>query len=152
MLSGDGRLCLGELMSVSRSQPRGSLLIEILLGMSLLMIAVMAIFALFPAADRAVVAADRSSQAHLMARRLMDAELKRDYGSLDVGMDDGTRVLSHSQRMGTPIQTTFHYSVTVTIPDSSRDLKKIEVRVSWEKNSDSRSNSVVLESLKGRLL
>ncbi len=141
-------------MSVSRSQRGGSLLLEILLGMTLLIMAVMAVFALFPVGDRAVVNSDRSTQAHHLARRLLEEEMSKEYASMPIGSVSGDKVLDHSRRNGVNIQTKFHYEVTIAQPDPDKELKQVVVKVRWERgSSDPRDLApVVLESMKGRVL
>lgn len=140
-------------MSVLRRQQLGSLLLEILLGMTLLIIAVMAVFALFPAGDRAVVSADRATQAHHLARRLLETEMSKEYGALTVGLTEGRRQLQHSRRNGVDLSTTLRYQVEISVPEPDRELKRVLVRVSWEKGSGETAVSppIILESVRGRV-
>lgn len=138
-------------MSVLRRQQLGSLLLEILLGMTLLIMAVMAVFALIPVGDRAVVNSDRSTQAHQLARRLLENEMSKDYGALTLGSSTGEKLLEHSRRNGVNISTKFHYEVAVTQPQLDQELKHVLVKVSWEWGGDAKP-PVILESVKGRIL
>lgn len=134
-------------------KPRGSLLIELLLGMTLLTMAVLTVFALFPAGDRAVVSADRSTQAHQLARRLLEGEMAKSYDELAVGESDDIRTLEHSHRNGNPISTTFQVRTRIT-QVAGRELRSVTVEVRWERGSDEQNTAppVVLTSLKGRVL
>lgn len=134
---------------------KGSMLIEVLLGMSLLLIAIMAIFALFPVGDRAVANADRSTQAHQLARRMIDTELAKTYENLVPGIPlEQSVTLEHSSRQGTVLKTTFHTRLTIISLEPAQELKRVFVEVRWERGTGihNLSPAVELESLKGRFL
>ena len=54
-------------------------MVEILIGLTLVTVAILAVFQLFPASDKAVELADRTTQANQLARRLLESELAKNY-------------------------------------------------------------------------
>lgn len=132
-----------------RQASRGAaLFVELLLGLALITFSILAIFGIFPTADRAVAQADRTTQATYIARNLMEQKLSLDFIDLSTDPDDqeeGDIVLQHSKRRGQAGSTTFHYRIQVTQPDPDQMLKQIVVRVSWMHGSLQGSESVILE-------
>lgn len=129
-----------------------SLLLELLLGLTLVSLAVLSIFSLFPAADRSVALADRTTQASTLARSLLDQQLQRSYGELSTDPASylqGETSLVHTRRHGQALDTRFRYRVEITQPDLTHEVKRILVTVSW--NYGSREEKVVLESRKGSM-
>lgn len=141
-------------MPCSKIRQGGTLLIELLLGMTLLVLIVMAVFALFPMADRAAVNADRATQALQFARRLLNRQMAKEYENLEIGEFEETTTVEHSRRQGVTLQTTFNCKVSVTQPDPARELKRVQVSVRWERGQGETEDlpPVTLESIKGRLL
>ncbi len=128
-------------------------MLEVLLGFSLILMALLAVFRLFPTSERAVVLSDRTAQAYHFATELLDDQLQRHFSALTVGSTEGVKVVQHSLRRGVPIETEFHYRMDITRPYSGRDIYHILVSVSWRDGSNEkpREASVVLEAEKGRL-
>ncbi len=127
-------------------------MLELLLGLSLVLIVLLAIFQLFPVGDRSVDLADRTTQAHLIARRVMNEQLLAvDY--VDLKDTTGEEIVTaHTQRRGQVLSTTFVYDVTI-VPVSGVDIKNIIVTVRWKSGSadNPRDPFVRLESARGIL-
>lgn len=135
-----------------RSQSGVSLLLELLLGLTLVSLAILAIFGLFPMADRSVAQADRTTQASTMARSLLDQQLQRSYSELSTDPStylQGETSLVHTRRHGQNLGTKFQYKVEITQPEADREVKTVLVTVSWK--TGERVENVVLESRKGAL-
>jgi hypothetical protein len=136
-------------------KPRGlSLLLELLLGLSLLTFVLLVVFDLFPLADRSVSLADRTMHANNLARELMENKLDDTYGSLALGAVDGEETITdHTKRRGSGLTTEFVYRVEVTQPDPAVEIKDIVVSVTWKQgaNENPRPAQVRLQSSKGQL-
>lgn len=148
-------------MGVRRRLSQGgvSLLVELLLGLALVAIAILAVFDIFPAADRSVALADRTTHAHQLARRIMEETLAKDYDNISVNPADvveGEVSLQHTKRRGSTYTTEFVYRVDVSLPTSTAtpvpEVKDIQVTVRWKYGSSeaARDSFVRLEASKGR--
>ncbi len=136
-----------------RSRIRGaSLILELLLGLSLLLIAMLSLFRLFPTAERATLLSDRSTQAHHMASELLDSQLARHYSAITVGVYEELEPITHTKRRGVELQTEFHTRVDITRPYPGKDIFNIAVEVTWFEGNDpgGKSSTVRIESEKGR--
>lgn len=125
-----------------------------MIGMSLLVVVVLAVFQVFPLANNSVNLADRTTHANALARELMEARLRLPYSSLDLGEEsDIERLEGHTQRYGSSLSTEYRYQVKVELPDPDRDIKEITVTVSWKEGSgaQARPHSVSLQSRRGNL-
>lgn len=131
----------------------GALILELLIGFSLVTVALLAVFSLFPTGERAVTLADKSSQALQLASSLLQGQLARPYSSLTPGVSEGEEDVTHTLRRGVEITTTFHYRIEVTRPYSGLAISNVEVLVQWEEGSsgDPRPQVIRLEGEKGRL-
>lgn len=130
-------------------------MIELLLGLTLVSMTIMAIFSVFPAADKSVALADRTTQANSIARTLLEQRLELDYSALSTdpaSYEEGDIPLVHTKRHGQDLQTTFHYRIEVTQPEPTHEIKEISVYVSWPRGSrDDREEKVVMQASKGQL-
>ncbi len=126
-------------------------MLELLLGMSLILVVLLAIFQLFPVGDRAVDLADRTTHASTIARRIMNEQLEKDYDDLESFTGEET-LTGHTLRRGQSLSTTFVHEVTVT-PVSGLDIKNIIVTVRWKSGAanTARNAFVRLESARGQL-
>lgn len=129
------------------------MLLELLLGMSVLVITILTIFSLFPMADRSVGHADRAAQANYIARSLMEDRLATPYAELALTSvpEVGEIALQHTQRRGQALTTNFDYTISVTHPYADRQLKRVVVTVGWERGSQDALETVRLECDKGSL-
>ena len=128
-----------------------SLLLELLLGLGLVLIVLLAIFQLFPVGDRSVGLADRTTHAHLLARRVMNEQLEVDYA--DLADTTGEETLSaHTHRRGQDLSTTYVYDVKIE-PVTGVEVKNIVVTVRWKSGSQDQERDafVRLESARGLL-
>ena len=126
-----------------------ALTLELLLGMVVLLLSILALFTLFPSADRAIVNADHRTQALSLARQLMEQQMAKPYASLPVGATSGSQTRDHTQRRGARPAHESLYSVDVPQPDPSKDIKKVVVQVKWSRQE--RNSEVTLVSSKGRM-
>lgn len=122
------------------------LLAEVLLGLTLVLIALLAVFQLFFTSDATVGLADRSAQANQIARRYLEEELLKDYD--DVVPSTGDVQVVHAIRRGTTLRTTFTYTVEVVEPDPAKRIKDVSVTVEWGTRPRHRTT---LSSAKGEL-
>lgn len=144
----------GVIKALRRLEFRGvSLLLELMLGFSLVTIALLAVFRIFPTTERAAVLADRTAQAHHLASSLLQAQLDRPYSALSVGVLQDQESIQHTQRRGVKMSTNFHCKTEITRPYSGRDIYNIVVSVTWVEGSSliPRPSAVRLEAEKGRL-
>lgn len=136
-------------------RPRGlTLLLEALLGLTLVTIVLLVILQLFPVSDRSVGLADRTTQANYIARSLMEKQLATAYIDLSVGSTDGeTVVADHTRRRGSSLSTTFTWQVEISQPDPDIEVKEILVSVAWREGASNqeRLSSVKLQSARGNL-
>lgn len=131
-----------------------ALLLELLLGLTLICITLLVLFSAFPMGERAVGQADRASQAAVLARGHMERAMAEDYSALSVDpatYQQGDDTVAHTKRHGNSLSTTFHYLVAVTQPDPGKEIKKVVVTVSWPTGSAGRVEQVTLQSSKGKL-
>ena len=126
-----------------------ALTLELLLGMVVLLLSILALFTLFPSADKAIVNADHRTQALSLARQLMEQQMATPYASLPLGTSNGTQILNHTQRRGAKPDHEYLYAVDVSQPDPSKDVKKVVVQVKWSRQE--RNSEVTLVSSKGRM-
>jgi type II secretory pathway component PulJ len=143
-----------------RRRPRHSqqgltLLLEAMLGLTLISVVLLVIFQLFPVSDRSVGLADRTTQANQLARELMEKQLEKRYDQLLPGVTTGERLIAdHTQRRGQSLSTEYVWKVTVTQADPpDAELRDIEVTVSWKDGSahSKRPSEVTLRSVRGNL-
>jgi hypothetical protein len=123
-----------------------ALLTEVLLGLSLVLVALLTVFHLFVSADSMVAVADQTSQADQLARRVLEEELNRPYD--DVEAYTGAESVPHVERRGAQLSTNFEYEVDVAQPDLSKNVKLVSVRVSW---GEKPHHQVSLTGSKGEL-
>lgn len=130
-----------------------SLLLELLLGLSLLTFVLLVIFQLFPLADRSVSLADRTMHANNLARELVEQKLAEEYASLvpDVPIDGEVTVTGHTERRGQSLTTDFVYRVEITQPNPAVEILDINVSVSWKEGAadNPRPSTVRLKASKG---
>ena len=138
-----------------------SLLLEVLLGLSLVTIALLAVFQVFLSADSSVSLADRTTQAHHLARKLLEETLAKPYDLLSSDPSQsrqGELKSSHTKRRGQTLTTDFLYRIDVSRPSSGPtpgpELVDVTVTVSWKQGSEdkARDNSIRLQATKGRML
>lgn len=127
-------------------------MLELLLGFTLLVVAVFALFALFPSSDKAVVRSVRLTQANEVARALMEAELNKNYSFLTDGEYTGQNTSTGLNRSGQTIEYVHDYKITISQPDPSRKYKDILVEVFWEEGEDKRKHGCKLQSSRGELI
>lgn len=131
-----------------------TLLLEALLGLTLVTLVLMVILQLFPVSDRSVGLADRTTQANYIARSLMEKQLATPYIDLTCGTTGGqTMVADHTRRKGSSLSTDFSWQVKVSQPDSAIEVKEILVTVAWKEGAadQARASSVTLQSARGNL-
>lgn len=131
-----------------------TLLLEALLGLTLVTIVLMVILQLFPVSDRSVGLADRTTQANYIARSLMEKQLATPFIDLELGDTTGeTEVADHTRRKGSSLSTTFTWHVRISQPDPDIDVKEIVVNVAWREGAQNleRMSSVKLQSARGSL-
>ena len=126
-----------------------ALTLELLLGMFLLVLAILALFTLFPTSDRAMANADNRAQALYLARQLMEKTMAEPYASLPVANSSGTQTVQPTLRRGARASLELLYRVEVTQPDPAKEIKDVIVVVSWSRQS--RDSQVTLSGSKGRL-
>lgn len=126
-------------------------MLELLLGMSLVVVVLLAVFQLFPLGDRSVGLADRTTHASLIARRVMNEQMGKKYEEL-VNTSGEETITAHTKRRGSELSTTFTYDVQVSDSEVPK-VKDIMVTVAWKVGSDDRSreSQVRLFSSKGEL-
>lgn len=144
------------MVSGKRASLRGvSLMVELLLGLALVSMTIMAVFSVFPTADRSVALADRTTQANSIARTLLEQRLELEYSELSTdpaSYEEGDIPLVHTKRHGSDLSTTFHYRIEITQPEASHEVKEIAVYVSWPRGSnDEREERVVMQASKGQM-
>lgn len=131
------------------------MLLELLLGFTMVTLVLLVIFQLFPVADRSVSLADRTTQANYLARTVMENQLDKDYSALDVDVpiSDEVTLAEHTQRRGSALSTEFVYRVEIRKPVAAVEVKDIIVNVSWKQGAAGaeRPSSVRLQSSKGNL-
>ena len=64
-----------------------ALTLELLLGMVVLLLSILALFTLFPSADKAIVNADHRTQALSLARQLMEQQMVRRDGKFKFDLE-----------------------------------------------------------------
>lgn len=128
-----------------------SLTLELLIGMTLLLITVLSLFLLFPTSERSVLLADKRSQALHQARMQLEEALTVEYSSLPLGESRIEQLVNHTKRRGVTLQTEFKTRVKVTQPDPNLDVKWVEVMVWWDGDEPEGLNRVTLSSAKGVL-
>lgn len=126
-----------------------SLLLELLLGFSILAVALLALFGLFPSGDKAVMRSIRMSQANELARGLVEEQMGKHYSSLVDGSVTGSYKTESVDRDGQKLATEFLYQVDILQPDSSRNYRDIKVEVWWTEGWAGRRHSCKLQSSKG---
>lgn len=130
-------------------------MVELLLGLTLVSLTIMAIFSVFPTADRSVALADRTTQANSIARTLLEQRLELDYSELETDpalYEEGEIPLVHTKRHGQELTTTFHYRIEIARPDPAREIKEIVVYVSWPRGADEDpAQQVVMQASKGQM-
>ena len=126
-----------------------TLLLELLLGFALLSIAVLALFAMIPSGDKAVVRSIRMSQANELARGLLEEQMGKNYSSLVDGERTGNFLDSSVSRNGRNLNLEYLYKVSIPSPDPSRNYRNIHIEVWWLEGADKERHSCVLESSKG---
>lgn len=126
-------------------------MLELLLGMSLILVVLLAIFQLFPVGEKAVDLADRTTHAHSIARRLMNEQLEKKYD--EIKNDQGSETIaSHTTRRGQTISTDFSYDIKVN-ENTALKMKDIIVTVHWHSGGaeQKRDAFVRLQSARGQL-
>lgn len=128
-----------------------SLLLELLLGLGLVLIVLLAIFQLFPVGDRSVGLADRTTQANLIARREMNSTLEKPFDEV-VSYSGEETLTGHTHRRGQSLSTTFVYDVKVE-PATEANVKDVVITVRWKTGAADqvRDGFVRIESSKGTL-
>ena len=91
-----------------------TLLLELLLGFALLSIAVLALFAMIPSGDKAVVRSIRMSQANELARGLLEEQMGKNYSSLVDGERTGNFLDSSVSRNGRNLNLEYLYKVSIS--------------------------------------
>lgn len=131
----------------------GALILELLIGFSLVTVALLAVFSLFPTGERAATLADKSSQALQLASTLLQEELSRNYFALSVGVEEGEEPFQHTLRRGVETTTLYLYKIETSRPHPGLEIYKVAVSVTWEEGSEgkTRDGLVYLEGEKGRL-
>ena len=83
-------------------------MLELLLGFTLLTVAIFALFAVFPTGDKAALRAVRMGQASEIARSIMEEELNKSYSSLiaEPSPRIGLRSSKGLSRRGKEMETT----------------------------------------------
>lgn len=127
-------------------------MLELLLGFTVLIVAIFALFAVFPTGDKAAMRAARMSQASEIARALMEEELNKNYSSLVLGTTSGLRTSQGLTRHGSQVETVYDYTITITEPDPSKKYRNILVEVWWEEGQEKRRHGCKLESSKCELI
>lgn len=122
-------------------------MVEVMIGLGLITVAILAVFQLFPVTDKAVSLADRTAQANQLARRLLEEELDKNYP--EVSARNGNVTIQHTLRRGNVLSTDFVYGVEVVESAPPTRLKDITVEVEWTHGAVTRT--VRLQSLKGPL-
>lgn len=129
------------------------MMVELLMGLTLVSLVLIGLLQLFPSAERSVVVADRTTQANHLARKLMEQTLARPYSDLSLGSVQGSTTMAHTQRRGARATVEFLYSVDVTQPEVDREIKEIYVRVEWSEAGSTRGVGphILLHGSKGNL-
>lgn len=128
------------------------MILELLIGFSLITVALLAVFSLVPTGERAAALADVTTQANQFASTLLQNQLARDYSSFSVNTIKSKEIFEHTLRRGVKVKTTFHYTIDITKPYSGQEIYNIVVTVNWEEGSTgvARAGGVRLEGEKGR--
>ena len=125
------------------------MLLELLIGFSVLGIAIMAIFALFPSGDKAVMRSIRMTQANEIGRGLMEDQMGKHYSAMTEGTVTGSTTDSSIDRNGQSLVTEYFYQVDVSKPDPDRNYRNIVVKVWWNEGADKVRHGCEMESSKG---
>ena len=126
---------------------------QLLLGFSIVLIAVLTVFGVFPVAERATVLSDKSTQAYNLASQILETHLNRHYSTISVGISEQQEPIQHTTRRGVDVETNFFFKSEITKPYPSREILNILVTVSWTEGSsdEPRPAEVRLQAEKGRL-
>lgn len=127
-------------------------MLELLLGFTILVIAVFALFAVFPSGDKAVVRSVRMTQAAEIARGLMEEQLTINYSSLVLGETDTQRSSKELTRNGAEVETTYYCKVIVEEPDPTKKYRDIKVEVYWKEGLQQTRHGCNLESSRCELI
>ena len=130
-----------------------ALLLEGMLGLTMVTIVLLAIFQLFPVADRSVNLADKTTQANYLARKLMDTQLAKEFADVNGPIDGEYQADHHTLRRGVEMSTTFVYRIDVTQLAPDVEVKDVLVTVRWKEGRGERvrDSSVKVQSAKGKL-
>lgn len=120
-----------------RRRPKGALVLELLVGFGLITVALLSLFSLFPAGERAAALADKSAQALSIADSVLQEQMAKSHPTLVEGSSVGVVTLSHTLRRGVEMTTNFHYDVQTSLPDPDSEIFRIVVSVRWEEGSES---------------
>lgn len=134
---------------LGRGERGVSLLLELLIGFSILAIAIMAIFALFPSGDKAVMRSIRMTQANEIGRGLMEDQMGKHYSAVTEGTVTGSTSDSSIDRNGQSLVTEYFYRVDITKPNPDRNYRDIVVEVWWNEGNDQVRHGCKMESSKG---
>lgn len=124
-------------------------MLELLLGFTLLTVAVFALFAVFPTGDKAVVRSVRSGQANEIARGIMEDNMIVNYSAMVDGVTTGEVLIQGMTRGSAELSTKFLYRVEIDQPLPDRNFKNIKVEVFWEEGANKNKHSSKIESSKG---
>ena len=129
------------------------MIIELLIGFAIVLVALLAVFGLFPTAERSAVLADKSTHAYNFASQVLQNTLAKHYSTLTVGVVEDVEPMAHTLRKGIEAETEFHFRVEITKPYPSKEILNVVVDVTWTEGSgdELRPSAIRLEGEKSRL-
>lgn len=143
------------MVSILRRRRCGALIIELLLGFTLVTLGLVSVFSLFPLSERSAVLADQTEQARRLAEARLQDELGQPYSMMALGTSESDEEVQHSLRRGATLRTVFHTKVEVTKPYSGQEIYRVAVTVTWPKAKGSdaldSNGGVRLDGEKGAL-
>jgi len=137
-----------EPVAPERSE-RGFTLIEILVGMTVAIIALAGALSTYVAAARGTAIADQQAAATAIAREVMEQLRGEDVAALEAAYEDETDLAAVEQR-----GVAFTPAITVEASSVDADLVRVRVEVRWTEQGASagagRDHAIALEVLRTR--
>lgn len=117
---------------------RGSLLIEILIGLAVFAGGVLLALSVFPTSGRALEQSENRTLAINLARRVLESQRALTYDGIALGQQADQTVKLTGVSNGATTNQDFIYTVDVTEPAPGRKLKSVRVEVRWSHGSSHR--------------
>lgn len=117
---------------------RGSLLIEILIGLAVFAGGVLLALSVFPTSGRALEQSENRTLAINLARRVLESQRALTFDGVALGLQADQTVKLTGVSKGATTNQEFIYAVDVTEPTPGRKLKSVRVEVRWRHGSAAR--------------